>query len=827
MPMTSPTVVYVFTGNIAHGDMFDAQFNDHKGSIDSVISAVNDVRRSDGALKNGIVTLDSLAPGLIDALTTPITDATSADVVAAGASATNANISATQANNARIAAEAAEASAQVHADDVNAAAGTALAQALAAQVAITDAATSISTSTGAAENAKNYAEGAAEEAGLYADAAQAWAEYMPGIIPPNILAVMGITGDHWSSRWWANKASQDVATILDARDRAEDAAVDAEAAKVAAQTAATNAQASFDSFDDRYLGAKAVVPTLDNDGNGLLTGALYFDTTLNEMRVWSGTAWQAFTGPTSLYATDVVVTPFTGVSATNVQLALQEIQTEYTAADAATLSSANSHTDSEVNALEAYTNGEIADLQAQIDTHDTQIGVIGPLASGAVPKAGGTMTGALILYAAPSSDMMAANKKYVDDATTVLANGKVAKAGDTMTGPLVLSGAPTLGGHATTKTYVDTGDAAATAVANGKVSKTGDTMTGGLTIQQNGAEMQFWDTGAAANRKRSRFVISGGSTYLQALTDAGAFLSQGFQFDHATGRLTTSVRPLFGTATPWDGLNFPMDITTVPPTAGDAPVWDGTKFVPGLSGGAVISDTPPTLKQGGLWWESDSGTLFIGYKDGTSDQWVQVGGGASVYEAPIDEKAYVRQNGSWAQAPRLQTFDLGGVSQIDIPVPASAVRARLVFSGLNSAAANHAAILRMSVSAGVFDATGTSYLLNGQYHYTGLNPTSVAAWSSDTSYTGMLLAASHGATTLPLTFTAELNLTRTPANSTVWSCKSEFMALGTSNGVISGRALTFMQHAASGGLVRPLAFRLLSSTGQTWASPSTLTVEWF
>jgi hypothetical protein len=31
---------------------------------------------------------------------------------------------------------------------------------------------------------------------------------------------------------------------------------------------------------------------VDNDGNALVTGALYFNTTNNEMRVWNGAAWQ-------------------------------------------------------------------------------------------------------------------------------------------------------------------------------------------------------------------------------------------------------------------------------------------------------------------------------------------------------------------------------------------------------------------------------------------------------------------------------------------------------------------------------------------------------
>ena len=40
----------------------------------------------------------------------------------------------------------------------------------------------------------------------WAEVSAEWAEHMPDTIPPNILAVMGVTGDHWSSRWWAHRA---------------------------------------------------------------------------------------------------------------------------------------------------------------------------------------------------------------------------------------------------------------------------------------------------------------------------------------------------------------------------------------------------------------------------------------------------------------------------------------------------------------------------------------------------------------------------------------------------------------------------------------------
>jgi hypothetical protein len=63
----------------------------------------------------------------------------------------------------------------------------------------------------------------------------------------------------------------------------------------AAASSATAAAASFDSFDDRYLGAKASDPTLDNDGNALITGALYFNTVSNVMFTYTGSIWQTIT----------------------------------------------------------------------------------------------------------------------------------------------------------------------------------------------------------------------------------------------------------------------------------------------------------------------------------------------------------------------------------------------------------------------------------------------------------------------------------------------------------------------------------------------------
>lgn len=47
-------------------------------------------------------------------------------------------------------------------------------------------------------------------------------------------------------------------------------------------------------FETQYLGPHASPPTLDNEGNPLENGALYWDTTLMAMFVWSGVSWTAF-----------------------------------------------------------------------------------------------------------------------------------------------------------------------------------------------------------------------------------------------------------------------------------------------------------------------------------------------------------------------------------------------------------------------------------------------------------------------------------------------------------------------------------------------------
>jgi hypothetical protein len=93
-------------------------------------------------------------------------------------------------------------------------------------------------------------------------------------------------------------ATNAAASATTATTKASEAATSATTATTKASeaaTSATNAAASYDSFDDRYLGAKSSDPSTDNDGDALITGALYFNTTDGEFKVWNGSAFITIT----------------------------------------------------------------------------------------------------------------------------------------------------------------------------------------------------------------------------------------------------------------------------------------------------------------------------------------------------------------------------------------------------------------------------------------------------------------------------------------------------------------------------------------------------
>lgn len=146
-----------------------------------------------------------------------------------------------------------------------------------------------------------------------------------------------------------------------AKTASELAETNAETAQTAAEAAQTAAEATFDLFDDTYLGAKASNPTLDNDGNALQDGALYFDTTNDVMKVYNlaNTTWYQLT-PTVQNQTNI--NTVAGISADVTSVA--NIDTDVTAV-------ANDATDIGTVATDlagSDTIGTVAGISANVTT---------------------------------------------------------------------------------------------------------------------------------------------------------------------------------------------------------------------------------------------------------------------------------------------------------------------------------------------------------------------------------------------------------------------------------------------------------------------------
>jgi len=131
-----------------------------------------------------------------------------------------------------------------------------------------------------------------------------------------VLSVDGSTGAVSLSGTYINRTTGQLLGNLDANnfkitglgtptsnaDAATKVYVDTVAGSAAAAAAsAAAAEAVYDSFDDRYLGSKSSAPTLDNDGNALVTGALYWNSVTNQMYAYTGSVWGSISSTAEIY----------------------------------------------------------------------------------------------------------------------------------------------------------------------------------------------------------------------------------------------------------------------------------------------------------------------------------------------------------------------------------------------------------------------------------------------------------------------------------------------------------------------------------------------
>jgi hypothetical protein len=181
-------------------------------------------------------------------------------------------------------------------------AASAAASATAAATSASSAATSAGNSEASAIASATSASAAATSASSAATSATAAATSATSAANSATAAATSATSADASATAAATSETNAATSASSALTSATSAATSASSALTSANSAATSASSaatSYDDFDDRYLGAKASDPTLDNNGNPLITGALYFNTTIPAMKVYTGSAWQIVAADTS------------------------------------------------------------------------------------------------------------------------------------------------------------------------------------------------------------------------------------------------------------------------------------------------------------------------------------------------------------------------------------------------------------------------------------------------------------------------------------------------------------------------------------------------
>ena len=315
--ITSPTISGspIITGLSSAGML--ATSATPKNYVDSIL----------GSATSAAVSAASAAASATSAATSATSAANSATAAAnsATASATSASAAATSATSASASATAAATSATSAAASATAAATSATSAAASATAAANSVATIASYATAAANSASaaaTSATSAAASASAAATSAASAAASTTAAAASAASAATSATSASASASAAATSASAAATSASSAATSASASATSASAAATSATSAAASATsaassaasaaASWDSFDDRYLGPKSTAPTVDNDGNPLTDGVIYYNTTDYNMYVWNGgtSSWQVFTSSGDITA----VTAGTGLS---------------------------------------------------------------------------------------------------------------------------------------------------------------------------------------------------------------------------------------------------------------------------------------------------------------------------------------------------------------------------------------------------------------------------------------------------------------------------------------------------------------------------------
>ena len=261
----------------------------------SATSAATSATSAATSATSSATSASAAATSASSALTSQTAAATSA--TSAAASATAAATSATSAAASATAAATSATSAAASATTAAASVATISASATAAASSATAAATSATSAAASATAAATSATSAAASATTASNSA-ATATTQAGNASASATAAATSATSAAASATAAATSATSAATSASSALTSQTAAATSAAS---AATSATSAATTYDDFDDRYLGSKSSAPTVDNDGNTLLVGAIYWNSTLNNMYVWSGTVWVQI-ATTSVYS---------------------------------------------------------------------------------------------------------------------------------------------------------------------------------------------------------------------------------------------------------------------------------------------------------------------------------------------------------------------------------------------------------------------------------------------------------------------------------------------------------------------------------------------
>ena len=235
-----------------------------------------------------------------DAVTKTYADA---NVAAASTSAASAATSATAAATSASSAATSATSAAASVSSISGYATTASNSASAAATSASSAATSATSAAASASSILGAVSASATSAASAATSATAAATSATSAAASATAAATSATSAAASVSAVATSASSALTSQTAAATSATSAAASATAAATSAASAATSATSAatsassslttYNTYKTYYLGSFASAPTLDNQGNALITGATYWNSGSSTMFVWSGSAWSA------------------------------------------------------------------------------------------------------------------------------------------------------------------------------------------------------------------------------------------------------------------------------------------------------------------------------------------------------------------------------------------------------------------------------------------------------------------------------------------------------------------------------------------------------